>query len=525
MRTSVTSPAKKLINEMMASTIERPFVKTHFNGTVKPGQPQKEATPFFTFTAEDLYNCLHQNAGGKVEPVNLEESRFKKLKDSFTGAEMHPSFCRKCHKVYAICCPIHSTHISPKDFDADNSVDWDGYAIKSFPDVVQLCKSSIPGKKYGVSARQHIPEGTWIGPYEGRRVAPDAINPNMDSSYLWEIYKDGKLLYYLDATDEESSSWMRFIKCARHINEQNLFAFQYCGNIYYRAFKDIPVGTELLVWYEEVYPQYFGIPLSIHDMNSTGSRPYPLTATPYTEGHKVALVPTPTFVTTTQSSTHAQAPNQRKSPHYKPLSAQSRARQSFAEAPQKENTNKPMQKDNVKRKHEENDCHSKKLKSQHLPQKKTDGSKEMLQKLEDARLKDKAELPCEWPRVADGEFILESGEPKIWHCGQCNKSFAQRSSLQIHSCSRNTNRPYQCGHCTQEFAHPNELRTHAVIHSGKKPFKCGFCARTFAGATTLNNHVRTHTGERPFSCNKCFKTFSQASQLSKHKRSLYDCYA
>lgn len=184
-----------------------------------------------------------------------------------------------------------------------------------------------------------------------------------------------------------------------------------------------------------------------------------------------------------------------------------------------------MSKDTVKRKHEENERNTKKLKTQQITQIK-DGSKEMLQKLEEARLKDKTELPCEWPRVADGEFILENGEPKIWHCGQCNKSFAQRSLLQMHIChGRNTNRPYQCGHCAQEFAHPNELRTHAVIHSGKKPFKCGFCARTFAGATTLNNHVRTHTGERPFSCTKCHKTFSQASQLSKHKRSLYDCYA
>lgn len=85
-----------------------------------------------------------------------------------------------------------------------------------------------------------------------------------------QIYKDGRLMYYLDATDEESSSWMRFIKCARHRNEQNLFAFQYCGNIYYRAFKEIPIGTELLVWYEDIYPQYFGIPISIHDLNSMG---------------------------------------------------------------------------------------------------------------------------------------------------------------------------------------------------------------------------------------------------------------
>lgn len=64
--------------------------------------------------------------------------------------------------------------------------------MKSFPDVVQLCKSSIPGKKYGVAAKQHIPVGTWIGPYEGKRINPDEVNPNMDSSYLWEVWDQNK---------------------------------------------------------------------------------------------------------------------------------------------------------------------------------------------------------------------------------------------------------------------------------------------------------------------------------------------
>ena len=103
--------------------------------------------------------------------------------------------CRSCNKLYAICCPIHSTYKTTTE--SDRQVDWNSYAIKSFPDVVQLCKSSIPGKKYGVAARQHIPVGTWIGPYEGRRIAPDAINPNMDSSYLWEVRQEQFLSPYL----------------------------------------------------------------------------------------------------------------------------------------------------------------------------------------------------------------------------------------------------------------------------------------------------------------------------------------
>lgn len=81
-----------------------------------------------------------------------------------------------------------------------------------------------------------------------------------------KIYQDGKLSHYLDASDENTSSWMRFIRCARYREEQNLFSFQYCGNIYYRAFREISVGAELLVWYDEKYPQDMGIPLEVQDM-------------------------------------------------------------------------------------------------------------------------------------------------------------------------------------------------------------------------------------------------------------------
>lgn len=251
-----------------------------------------------------------------------------------------------------------------------------------------------------------------------------------------------------------------------------------------------------------------------------GSRPYPVMATPYADEQQVSTIPSPTSVAVREASPQLTGPNQRTSPRDSP-----QARIAQTSSAKEREANKQIQKESVKRKHDENDRsnNTKKVKLQSTQ--KTDGPTEMLRKLEEARLRDKKDLPCEWPRVADGEFILENGEPKIWHCGQCDKSFAQRSLLQMHICSRNPNRPYQCGHCAQEFAHPNELRTHAVIHSGKKPFKCGFCSRTFAGATTLNNHVRTHTGERPFTCNKCYKTFSQASQLSKHKRSLYECFS
>lgn len=59
---------------------------------------------------------------------------------------------------------------------------------------------------------------------------------------------------------------MRFIRCARHPDEQNMYAFQYCGNVFYRAFRDIPMGTEMLVWYDVRYPQFMGIPVGLQDI-------------------------------------------------------------------------------------------------------------------------------------------------------------------------------------------------------------------------------------------------------------------
>ncbi len=44
-------------------------------------------------------------------------------------------------------------------------------------------------------------------------------------------------------------------------DEQNMVAYQHCGEIYYRTFKDVQPGQELLVWYGEEYADDLGINL------------------------------------------------------------------------------------------------------------------------------------------------------------------------------------------------------------------------------------------------------------------------
>ena len=54
---------------------------------------------------------------------------------------------------------------------------------------------------------------------------------------------------------------MNFIQCARNCTEQNLKLTQVNENLYFVATRDIAVGEELLVWYDQVqYGVYMGVP-------------------------------------------------------------------------------------------------------------------------------------------------------------------------------------------------------------------------------------------------------------------------
>jgi len=54
---------------------------------------------------------------------------------------------------------------------------------------------------------------------------------------------------------------MRFIQCARNKTEQNASISQHKGRIYYRILRDLHIGEEILVWYDESYEQYMGVPI------------------------------------------------------------------------------------------------------------------------------------------------------------------------------------------------------------------------------------------------------------------------
>uniref|UniRef100_A0A8C1Q2I0 PR/SET domain 6 n=1 Tax=Cyprinus carpio TaxID=7962 RepID=A0A8C1Q2I0_CYPCA len=138
--------------------------------------------------------------------------------------------------------------------------DW----LRDLPREVCLCTSTVPGLGYGICASQRIPQGTWIGPFQGVPLPLEKVQSGSvrNTRHLWEIYdQEGTLQHFIDGNEPSKSSWMRYIRCARHCGEQNMMVVQYRSCIFYRACADIPRGTELLVWYNDSYTSFFGIPL------------------------------------------------------------------------------------------------------------------------------------------------------------------------------------------------------------------------------------------------------------------------
>ena len=108
-----------------------------------------------------------------------------------------PPGCKGCHQERTEQCQLHGPHQTLKITTTVNNNNNNNNktniaarlpnAVESFPNEVSLCISSIPGAGYGVCAKQTIPLGTWIGPYEGELVQPEDVLLGADAPYMWEV--------------------------------------------------------------------------------------------------------------------------------------------------------------------------------------------------------------------------------------------------------------------------------------------------------------------------------------------------
>jgi hypothetical protein len=69
----------------------------------------------------------------------------------------------------------------------------------------------------------------------------------------------GELIHLIDGSDASQSNWLRYVNCARTVEEQNIRPVQYENNIYYMATRDISPKQELLTYYGQKYAKKLGL--------------------------------------------------------------------------------------------------------------------------------------------------------------------------------------------------------------------------------------------------------------------------
>ncbi|XP_059807850.1 PR domain zinc finger protein 2 [Hypanus sabinus] len=118
--------------------------------------------------------------------------------------------------------------------------------LKGLPQEVTLQQSAVDERRLGVWATRFIQKGRKYGPFFGERKKKSQVKSNV---YMWEVYFPQFGWMCIDATDPNKGNWLRYVNWARSSNEQNLFPLEINRGIYYKVFKPIQPGEELLVWY------------------------------------------------------------------------------------------------------------------------------------------------------------------------------------------------------------------------------------------------------------------------------------
>ena len=103
-------------------------------------------------------------------------------------------------------------------------------------------------------------------------------------------------------------------------------------------------------------------------------------------------------------------------------------------------------------------------------------------------------------------------------CQICFSTFADKSSLLVHTCAVCTNiKSYSCSFCCKKFVRADNLRGHiSTVHEKVLPFVCNICNRCFKQTDSLERHLKLHDIMRKFVCKKCGGHYRNNYTLKKH---------
>jgi len=420
-----------------------------------------------------------------------KRSERKNYREDDVPDDDHYIFCDECDEFYFGECSIHTPLIPFTD--KTTSVD-DKKSLATLPDGLEIKESLIPNAGLGVFATKKFDVGVRFGPYQGKKVRPDIPRDDIDTSYMWEIMKDGQVGYYVNGKDERHGNWMRFINCSRVEFEQNLVAFQFYREIYYRTYKPVEIGDELLVWYGDDYARDLGIKLD-------------------DEIKSVLVEPAGSdFIANKSSATGGEFECSRCSMKFQfDINYEYHLKYSKCHHNKKSNCV-------LKTKASDNEkpfactvCKYKSSKSHNLKTHMRIHSNE----------KPFACTVCEYKSSYSNDLkrhIRTHTNEKPFACTVCEYKCSQSSSLKYHMRIHTSEKPFACTVCEYKCSQSNHLKYHMRTHTNEKPYACTVCQYKCSQSSSLKTHMRAHTNEKLFVCTVCEYKCSQSSSLYHHKK-------
>ncbi|XP_043237198.1 histone-lysine N-methyltransferase PRDM9-like isoform X4 [Amphibalanus amphitrite] len=395
-------------------------------------------------------------------------------------------FCDVCCRDWDGECPVHGPLKIIHDTKARPGIGDVDRDVKTLPPSLSSGQSTNPASGTGVLAEKDIPARQRLGPYEGTLTTEQGQARSRTTGYRWQIKKGKRVHHSVNAEDPSCSNWLRRVNCARSEEEQNLVAFQYRGQVYFRTSKPVPRGSELLVYYGDDSARE----LTVHSETSEES----VTSSP--------AGPSSSGIGFTLRCPHCDF--RCLGQHY--LDGHVKTSHGHKDR------NGRFKCEWCQYSTDRSDC-MKKHRRTHT------GERPYGCSICKARFSERSNLITHM-RTHTGV--------RPYVCSICTARFTNRTHLTRHMRTHTGERPYGCSICTARFTQRSHLTGHMRNHTGEQPYCCSICTARFTKRSNLNNHMRTHTGERPYSCSICKARFTQRAHLTKHMRTHtgerpYDC--